>query len=270
MTAWLADGVGVATVSPPGPVPGAGWVEATVRAVHSYVAGQAPTAGVVPALALADEVIKGLAMSQWKLAMIVLTALGTTSATAVGLSGSGGGQGAPAPGGATAPGAAQAAPVQKPAPPAIKPLPEPAEVMLPKLRERILNAAAQRLDAQRAYYEEGRITIDRFLQALEFYYQAQMAQAKTREERILAAQKHFERVAEVLNREQAELKVGRGTVADTAEAQLAHELAAIEWAKAHQAPAAGDVEALQKRVEALEKQLEDVRKHLDRSGNGRN
>src|SRR5262249_32140180 len=31
---------------------------------------------------------------------------------------------------------------------------------------RLSNAAAQRLDAQRAYYEEGRVTVDRFLDAI--------------------------------------------------------------------------------------------------------
>jgi outer membrane protein TolC len=50
-----------------------------------------------------------------------------------------------------------------------------------KTASRLRAAAAQRLDAQRAYYEEGRITIDRFLDAVSQYAQAvaQEAQFKT-------------------------------------------------------------------------------------------
>jgi hypothetical protein len=51
-----------------------------------------------------------------------------------------------------------------------------------------------------------------------------------------------------------------------AEAELAHELAAIELTKAHKAPGPGDVEALRKRVETLEEQLARVLKRLERTG----
>jgi capsule polysaccharide export protein KpsE/RkpR len=93
-----------------------------------------------------------------------------------------------------------------------------------------------------------------------------MAQAQTREERIRAAQVYWERMGEVRNREEAELKIGRGTVADVAEAQLAHELAALEWIKSHKDPEPADVPALQKRVEALEKRLDRVLRLLERTG----
>jgi RNA polymerase sigma factor (sigma-70 family) len=245
---------------------GKGWVDATVAAAQAYVTGRATAAGVVPAIMLANEVLRGLAMSQWKFVMIALTALGTTTAAAVGLAGGGGRQDVPVPGRGAALGpAAQTTRPKTEAPPVVKELPEPVEVMLPKQMVRRLNSAAQRLDAQRAYYEEGRITIDRFIQALELFYEAQMEQAKTRQERIIVAQNHMDRVGEVLKKEQAELNEGRGTVADVAEAALAYELAAIEWTKAHKVPVPGDVEALQKRVEALEKQLDRVTKLLDRA-----
>ena len=50
-----------------------------------------------------------------------------------------------------------------------------------KTASRLRAAAAQRLEAQRAFYEEGRITIDRFLDAVSQYRQAvaQEAQFKT-------------------------------------------------------------------------------------------
>jgi hypothetical protein len=206
-------------------------------------------------------------MSQWKFVIIALVALGTTSAAAVGLAGGGGSQDGSGEGrgAATGAAAAQNPPEKKEAPPAVKKLPEPVDVMLPKQMERRRAAAAQRVDAQRAYYEEGRITIDRFIQALQLFNEAEMESAKTGEQRIIAAQNHMERLSQVLKREQGELEAGRGTVADVAEAQLAHELAAIELLKAHKAAGSGEEEALQKRVEELEKQLEQVTKQLERA-----
>ncbi|QEH37327.1 Outer membrane efflux protein [Aquisphaera giovannonii] len=47
-----------------------------------------------------------------------------------------------------------------------------------KTASRLRAAAAQRLDAQRAYYEEGRITIDRFLDAVSQYAQAVATEAE--------------------------------------------------------------------------------------------
>ncbi len=44
--------------------------------------------------------------------------------------------------------------------------------------KRLRQAAAQRLDAQRAYYEEGRITIDRFLDAISQYATAVATEAQ--------------------------------------------------------------------------------------------
>jgi RNA polymerase sigma factor (sigma-70 family) len=244
---------------------GIGWVDATVHAAQVYVTGRVAAAGVVPALALAlgDETVRTLAMSQWKLVLFGLATLGATSAAVV-LAGGWGGQerSARGQGGATA----QAPPSKKAPSPAIKPLAGPVEVVLPKQAERRLNAARQRVDAQRAYYEEGRITIDRFIQAVQLMHEAEIELAATREQRIIAAQIHMDRLQELLDREQAELKIGRGTVADVAEAALAREIAAVELVKAHRASEAGDLGGLRKRVESLEKQLEQVKKHLEATG----
>jgi hypothetical protein len=241
------------------------WVDATVQGAQAYVAGRAAAAGVVPALALAlgDEMVRTLAMSGWKLVTSGFAAVGATSAAVV-LAGGWGQQDRAAQ--ETRPATAKAAPDKTPAKSAIKPLSEPAEVMLPKQAERLLNAARQRADAQRAYYEEGRITIDRFIQALQLWNAAEMEHASTREQRIIAAQDHMDRLEELLNREQAELKLGRGTVADVAEAMLAREIAAFDLVKAHQAAQPADNRELQKRVESLEKQLDEIKKHLERTG----
>src|SRR5262249_17791812 len=185
------------------------------------------------ALTLGDEVVRSLAMYPWKFVMLALLTLGATSTVAVGLAGNGGGGG----NGQAGPAAvregppsvvAQAPPAKKEETPAIKDLPEPVEEMLSKQEKRILAAALKRLEAQRAYYEEGRITIDRYIDALQRLNAAEMEQATTREERILAAQTHRERLEEVVKREQDELDKGRGTVADVAEASLALDPAALE------------------------------------------
>ena len=47
-----------------------------------------------------------------------------------------------------------------------------------KTASRLRGAAAQRLDAQRAYYEEGRITIDRFLDAVSQFATAVATEAQ--------------------------------------------------------------------------------------------
>ncbi len=49
-----------------------------------------------------------------------------------------------------------------------------------KTSSRLRTAAAQRLDAQRAYYKEGRITIDRFLDAVSQYAAAVATEAQYR------------------------------------------------------------------------------------------
>jgi RNA polymerase sigma factor (sigma-70 family) len=256
-----------APIPPAGVSPG--WVDATVQGASLYVSGRAAAAGVVPALALAlgDEVVRSLAMSPWKLGLCALATLGATSVAAIGFAVGGGDQEKPAPAVGGPPGASAGAPPEKKVPArAVKSLPEPLEVMIPKQAVRRLMAARKRVDAQRAYYEEGRITIDRFIQAVQLLNEAEMDQASTREQRIIAAEDHMERLGELLNREQAELKIGKGTVADVAEAQLAREMAAALLLKAHKTPEPGAADGLQKRVESLEKQLEQIKKHLERTG----
>ena len=107
---------------------GAGWVDSTVKSALAYVAGRAAAAGVVPALAVAlgDEMVRSLAMNTWKLVMLALLALGTTSTIAVGLAG-GGGEG----GGGQQSQAAGREGTAAEAPPAIKDLPRPVEDRTP-------------------------------------------------------------------------------------------------------------------------------------------
>jgi RNA polymerase sigma factor (sigma-70 family) len=83
-----------------------------------------------------------------------------------------------------------------------------------QLSQLLLDAARKRLDTQRAFYEEGRITLDRFLDASKQLEIAELRLAKTDADRIAVKQRHVGRIKEIENREKAELKVGRGTTAD--------------------------------------------------------
>jgi hypothetical protein len=69
-------------------------------------------------------------------------------------------------------------------------------------------------------------------------------------------------MTEVLKLEQAELEKGRGTVADVAEAAVAHENAAFEYLQIRQSKTPDDIQVLRQRVDSLEKQLEFLRKAL--------
>jgi hypothetical protein len=94
--------------------------------------------------------------------------------------------------------------------------PGPSEI--DRLRQNVLAAARLRLDAQRAYYEEGRITIDRFIDAGKQFELAELSAARTDAERLAAMQRYVNRLVEIERREKAELEIGRGTIADVAEA----------------------------------------------------
>src|SRR5262245_28356327 len=121
--------------------------------------------------------------------------------------------------------------------------------------DRWVAAARQRLDAQRAFYQEGRITIDRYIDASDQLMRAEMAASVTKDQRVNAAKANMDRIAEVVKQEQAELEKGRGTTADVAEALVAQERAACAYLEARQERGPYEVEVLRKRVEALEKQL---------------
>jgi hypothetical protein len=82
-----------------------------------------------------------------------------------------------------------------------------------------LQAARQALEAQLAYYEEGRITLDRFLRMSKFLMESQCDASEKQEEKIAAITGHLNRMKEVETRENAEVVVGRGRREDVAEAR---------------------------------------------------
>ena len=238
----------------------AGLTDATAHAAWTLTAGRAAAVGTVPAsaLALSDEVIRMMMIAHWKVVVAGILALGVTSAGVMVVAGGG-------PTGQEKRGdVPPAAAATKPVDPAKHPAPVPPTPAPPL--STLVAAARARLAAQRAFYEEGRITIDRYIEASRLLMVAEIDAATTHTQKVAAARAHFKRAEEIAKREQSELDVGRGTVADVAEAKLAQEMAAAEVRKVESTPAVAEVEALRKRVDILEKQLDRVIKAMGRQG----
>jgi RNA polymerase sigma factor (sigma-70 family) len=237
---------------------GANWVEATVRAARALGLGRHALAGTVTAsvLDLYQGVVQAMMMNRWITAAWLLAA-GMAGAGAIGFA-------------ATGPGGQDKAAATKPQPPAAKaptqkPTNDPPVVLdspdtLRKVTERRVIAARERLDAQRAFYEEGRITLDRMIDASKQLMLAETTAGTTKDQRVAAAKAHWDRMADLVKRERSEMETGRGTVADVAEAVVAHENAVFEYLEIRQSRASTEIEALKQRVETLEKQLESLKK----------
>jgi RNA polymerase sigma factor (sigma-70 family) len=231
-------------------------VDAIIQAIRALSTGRSALAGTVPALVL--ELYEGgmrtMLMSQWMTAAAVglLTATGAIGFTAVGL----GGQDKATTSKSQPPAsnATQRQPVDKP------PVDFDSPETLSTQADRWVAAAQQRLDAQRAYYEQGRITIDRYIDASEQLMRAEIAVSATKDRRVAAAKANMDRIAEIVKVEQAQLEKGRGTSSDVAEALVAQERAAFIYLEARQERGSYEVEILKKRVEALEKQLKALGK----------
>ena len=116
----------------------------------------------------------------------------------------------------------------------------------------------QRYDAQRAYYEEGRITIDRFVDANKQLALAELRLAITDADRLAIRQRHLARIKQILNREEAELQVGRGTVADVSEAAERYSEAELDLKLGQRE--AGEMAALTRRVNDLERKVDQLLK----------
>jgi hypothetical protein len=230
---------------------GAAWVEATVNAARAVSLGRAAMAGMVSASVLYsyEGVLRIMMMNWWRTVAVWLLAAGTTVGGAVVIAEGGplaqdsGASSKSQPGGTTPPHP------QSPEPPPGLDSPE----ALRQLHERRVAAAARRLEAQRAFYDEGRITIDRYIDASEQLMLAKMGASTTKQQRVEAARGHRDRMTEVVSREQKELEQGKGTVADVAEAMVAAENAMLMYLEVRQERGSQEVEALKQRIETLEK-----------------
>jgi RNA polymerase sigma factor (sigma-70 family) len=135
--------------------------------------------------------------------------------------------------------------------------PKPPE--LDPLVKEALKSAQERVDAQKAYYEEGRITLDRFIDACHQLELAGLRAAQTEDERTVIKERYLSILKEIEHREQAELQVGRGTQSDLSEA-IQRRIQAETERKTHQ-----DMPSIISRLEDLERQVEQLKK--ERAGN---
>jgi uncharacterized protein YnzC (UPF0291/DUF896 family) len=100
---------------------------------------------------------------------------------------------------------------------AAKPAREPK--VIDPLLQKLLDAAQRRFETQLPLYEEGRITVNRFIDALAKLEKARLLAATDEAERMKIRRRHVEILKEVEMREIAEVQVGRGSAGDRAEAQ---------------------------------------------------
>jgi hypothetical protein len=155
---------------------------------------------------------------------------------------------------------APAAAPSQPAQPAVaaKPAPKPEEI--DPLLQQLLDAARKRFEAQKAYYEAGRITLDRFLDACSQLGKVELLAAKTDAERAAIRRRDVDLFKEIEIREQAEKAVGRGTDADVAEAHLRR--LGEEFAQKIAEKEAAEKAAILRRLDDLERKVEQLQKAL--------
>ena len=86
--------------------------------------------------------------------------------------------------------------------------------------------------------------------------------AKTDPDRLAVRQRHLDRITSIEQREDAELKVGRGTVADVAEAHERRLEAELDLLLSQRDT--GEMAAIRRRLNDLERKVEQL--HKERAG----
>ena len=252
---WLAEGQIL-----PLSAPAMAWVETTTRAVHALVSGHATEAGAVSAsaLTLSREVLFMLWISKLKmLAMGGFLVLGVTIGTGSIL-----GQvfyANQTPAGISS--TSQAVDASKGKPAISDSVKDPERELIQKL----VDTSNRRLETQRAFYEESRIKIDRYIDASEQLMSGELQLARKRSQRVIAVAKHLKRIANMEDRERFELTEGRGTEADVVEVQQAREKAELELLRVSNSDVP-DVRVLEKRIEVLEGKLDRALKAMEGKG----
>ena len=142
----------------------------------------------------------------------------------------------------------------------------PAGASLQTLLKERLGKARDRQALQAAFYEEGRITIDRTIAANRQVMEAELDLAATADQRRVIVQHYVDQVTQIHNRETKELEVRRATTADVAEAAERLLEARIMLARESGAfpaqPASED--RPDPRLADLDRRLTEVERKLDR------
>jgi RNA polymerase sigma factor (sigma-70 family) len=127
-----------------------------------------------------------------------------------------------------------------------------------RLARELLEAARKRYETQKAFYEEGRSTIDRLIDASKALELAELRLATTDADWLAVRRQHVDRINELEKRENAELAVGRGTVADVTEAHHRHVEAELDL-KINQRRST-ETATLLNRVDELERKVDQLQK----------
>lgn len=183
------------------------------RAAVRLAAREAPAVGAwsSASIAMADGVLTTMTLKKLALAGCLVLTLGTGAGTGIVMTHRAGAQAPPAPTGGN-PAHPQEASAQAGDP----------------LVDRLLAAARQRVESQGTAYKEGRITLDRFIDACVQLEQAEVRAAADEPGRVAARRKLVDTLAKLLQREQEEMLVGRSSSANVAELAQRFEQALLE------------------------------------------
>jgi RNA polymerase sigma factor (sigma-70 family) len=262
LAAWLIAGQSPATASAairataaasrlPAHVP-----SSLARAAVRMAAGQPAAAGSLSAasVSLADGVLTTMKLKNLTVATGVVLTLGIGSGTGALVVRGSRAQDSPAATVATTK-------------PAVKPAAGPETPKSPDvdpLLNDLIQAARRRLLAQKDYYRAGRIGIDRYIAASFDLARVELLAAKSEDERRAIRERHVKLAKEVENNEQAELKAGRSTESDMAEAHQARVQAEYDMKSGEKEDA--EKAALLRRIGELERKVEQLQKGRDGSG----
>ena len=129
---------------------------------------------------------------------------------------------------------------------------------------KLVDVARQRYEAQEAFYKKGRITIDRIADASLQLAEAELRTAKTPYERMAIKKRHFDRLKKIEEREEVEVKAGRGTKADLAEATMRCVEAGMDLHDAINFKNTPDLSPILRRLGELERKVAQLQKEQDR------
>ncbi|WP_074308925.1 RNA polymerase sigma factor [Singulisphaera sp. GP187] len=244
----------------PGELPGVGiipraavppaLVEATTQTALTLTTGQGVFTGVISitVLTLTQGVIGSMLMTKLKLAAmgaVALVLLGVGGRTLIGQQETAG----------------QPKPESVPADLAKSSPTEAAPDDIAALKK-LVESARRRREVQQPFYDQGRISLDRFLDALTQEKNAELQLAITPDEKVAAVAEYLDRVEEVAKKARLLHEAARGTVADIAEVELRYAQGEMELRRARTSMGPLDLESLDRRVRALETKLDLILRSL--------
>jgi RNA polymerase sigma factor (sigma-70 family) len=205
-------------------------LDATVQTGIGFATGQTVAAGLVSAasVALFQGVHHAMLLSKLKIAG-ALVAAGVVVAGTGALAHQKIGAGEDGKSGAVAPSAQPPRPADETPPIATddsgsQTKPDSGQALAKQFREVYRDrttAAKQMFEANRAFYENGKITIDRVIDASRKLAEAEQESEQSTEKKLQSAEAHVERMKALVKREKAKLDIGTGSLPNYGEAVYA-------------------------------------------------